>query len=70
MAKSLDLAQLGQDAEIEQVVLVRSRARGNARPDSDFDLLISDAATTTQWAGSRWRVLGRIRREVILLDAS
>ena len=29
----------------------------------DLDLLISDAATTCHWAGSRWHVLGHIHRE-------
>jgi predicted nucleotidyltransferase len=98
------LAQLGQDPEIERVVLFGSRARGTARPDSDLDLLlivagsltpeqdkqlrrrvralllpllpvdldllISDAATTTQWAGSRWHVLGHVHREGIPLHAA
>jgi predicted nucleotidyltransferase len=90
------LAQLGQDPEIGRVVLFGSRARGNARSDSDLDLLlivagsltperekrllpllpvyldllISDAATTSRWAGSRWHVLGHIHREGVPLDAA
>jgi predicted nucleotidyltransferase len=98
------LAQLGQDPEIARVVLFGSRARGNARSDSDLDLLlivegsltperekrlrrrvrnlllpllpvdldllISDAATTSRWAGSRWHVLGHIHREGVPLDAA
>ena len=36
----------------------------------DLDLLISDAATTSRWAGSRWHVLGHIHREGVPLDAS
>jgi predicted nucleotidyltransferase len=98
------VAQLGKDPEIEQMVLFGSRARGNARADSDLDLLlivagnltrerekqlrrrvrslllpllpvdldllISDAATTSRWAGSRWHVLGHIHREGVPLDAA
>ena len=36
----------------------------------DLDLLISDAATTSRWAGSRWHVLGHIHREGVPLDAT
>jgi len=64
------LAQLGQDPEIDKVVLFGSRARGTARRASDLDLLISDAATTSRWAGSRWHVLGHIHREGVPLDAT
>lgn len=98
------LAQLGHDPEIARLVLFGSRARGNARPQSDLDLLvivagnltperdkrlrrrvrdlllpllpvdldllISDAATTNRWAGSRWHVLGHIHREGVPLDAT
>ena len=34
------LACLGQDPEVQGLVLFGSRARGNARADSDLDLLI------------------------------
>ena len=98
------LAQLAHDPEVEQLVLFGSRARGDARRDSDLDLLlivagslsverekelrnrvrglllpllpvdldllISDAATTSHWAGSRWHVLGHIHREGVPLDAA
>ena len=98
------LELLGQDPEIGRLVLFGSRARGNARRDSDLDLLlivegsltperekrlrrrvrnlllpllpvdldllISDAATTKRWAGSRWHVLGHIHREGVPLDAA
>jgi len=98
------LAQLGRDPEIASLVLFGSRARGNARPHSDLDLLvivagnltperdrrlrrrvrdlllpllpvdldllISDAATTNRWAGSRWHVLGHVHREGVPLDAT
>ena len=36
----------------------------------DLDLLISDAATTSRWAGSRWHVFGHIHREGVPLDAT
>ena len=42
------------------MVLFDSRTRGDAREDSDLDLVISDAATTAHWAGSRWHVLGHM----------
>ena len=98
------LASLGEDPEVSGVVLFGSRARGEARQDSDLDLLlilrgtltpererqlrkraralllpllpvdldllISDAATTAHWAGSRWHVLGHIHREGVPLHAS
>jgi uncharacterized protein len=91
------LAQLAGDPEAPGLVLFGSRARGEARPGSDLDLLlivagsltqereralrsraralllpllpvdldllITDAATASHWAGSRWNVLGHIHRE-------
>ena len=62
------LVQLSRDPEVERMVLFGSWARGDARPDSDLDLLISDEATAQHWAGSRWHVLGHIQREVVPLD--
>ncbi len=47
------LACLGRDPEVERLLLFGCRARGEARADSDLDLLISDAATAAHWAGSR-----------------
>ena len=38
IAATLEL--LGQDPEVERVVLFGSRARGNARSESDLDLLL------------------------------
>lgn len=98
------LRQLAQDPELQRIVLFGSRARGDARRDSDLDLLlivagsltperekrlrgrvrdlllpllpvdldllISDAATVSHWAGSRWHVLGHIHREGVPLDAA
>ncbi len=98
------LACLGRDPEVQSLVLFGSRARGEAREDSDLDLLlivpgsltpekekrlrqtvralllpllpvdldllISDSATAAHWAGSRWHVLGHIRREGFTLDVS
>jgi predicted nucleotidyltransferase len=58
------------DPEVESLTLFGSRARGEARPDSDLDLLISDAATAAHWGGSRWHVLGHIHREGVRLHAS
>jgi len=56
------LARLRLDPDVQEIRLFGSRARGEARPSSDLDLLISDAATTSHWAGSRWHVLGHIHR--------
>ncbi|MFM7269103.1 MAG: nucleotidyltransferase family protein [Cyanobium sp.] len=98
------LEALAQDPEVSQLILFGSRARGDARPESDLDLLliaagslsqerekqlrqrarglllpllpvdldllISDAATASHWAGSRWHVLGHIHREGVPLDAA
>src|SRR5665213_1654969 len=43
----------------ERVILFGSRARGDARPDSDFDLLIVQAA---QPGTSRWEELRALRQ--------
>jgi len=43
----------------ERVILFGSRARGDARPDSDFDLLIVQSA---QLGNSRWQELRRLRQ--------
>jgi predicted nucleotidyltransferase len=64
------LRHLAEDPEVESLTLFGSRARGEARPDSDLDLLISDAATAAHWGGSRWHVLGHIHREGVRLHAS
>lgn len=64
------LQHLAEDPEVESLTLFGSRARGEARPDSDLDLLIRDAATAAHWGGSRWHVLGPIHREGVPLHAS
>ena len=98
------LARLRLDPDVQEIRLFGSRARGEARPGSDLDLLlilkgsltaererqlrartralllpllpvdldllISDAATTSHWAGSRWHVLGHIQREGVRLDGA
>ena len=43
----------------ERVILFGSRARGDARPESDFDLLIVQAP---QPDSSRWQELRRLRQ--------
>lgn len=43
----------------ERIILFGSRARGDAEPDSDLDLLIVQA---TQPGGSRWQELRRLRQ--------
>ena len=51
---------------------LRARTRALLLPllPVDLDLLISDAATTSHWAGSRWHVLGHIHREGVPLHAA
>ena len=49
------LAQLGQDPEVERVVLFGSRARGNARSESDLDLLLIVAGSLTPEREKRLR---------------
>jgi hypothetical protein len=55
------LARLRLDPEAPALVVFGSRARGEASPCSDLDLLLIVAAA--HWAGSRWHVLGHIHRE-------
>jgi predicted nucleotidyltransferase len=43
----------------ERIILFGSRARGDAQPDSDLDLLIVQAK---QPGGSRWQELRRMRQ--------
>ncbi|MEB3331033.1 MAG: nucleotidyltransferase domain-containing protein [Synechococcaceae cyanobacterium] len=64
------VAMLDCDPEVQSLILFGSRARGDAHADSDLDLLVSDAATAAQWAGSRWHVPGPIHREEVPLHAA
>src|SRR5437867_10344737 len=50
---------LREAGQPERVMLFGSRARGDARPDSDFDLLIVQPA---QPGSSRWQELRRLRQ--------
>ena len=58
------LAQLGHDPEIARLVLFGSRARGNARPHSDLDLLV---IVTGDLTPERDRRLRRRVRDLLLL---
>jgi hypothetical protein len=55
------LLRLAADPGVCALVLFGSRARGEARPDSDLDLLVEAAADVERLVGSRWHVIGRIR---------
>jgi predicted nucleotidyltransferase len=57
------VAGLVEAARPLRVILFGSRARGEARPDSDADLLIVQAETDAVHR-SRWRELQRIRAAV------
>jgi predicted nucleotidyltransferase len=59
------LAQLGQDPEVKRVVLFGSRARGNARRDSDLDLLLIVAGNLTPERERRLR--SRVRNLMLPL---
>ena len=49
------LAGLGQDPEAEALVLFGSRARGEARPGSDLDMLLLLRGTLTPEREKLWR---------------
>ena len=57
-------------AERERQLRARTRALLLPLLPVDLDLLISDAATTSHWAGSRWHVLGHIYREGVPVDCA
>jgi predicted nucleotidyltransferase len=48
-------ARLFRDFQPARIILFGSQARGDARPDSDFDLLIVGA-----WTGSRHEIAARM----------
>ncbi|MBM5818139.1 MAG: nucleotidyltransferase domain-containing protein [Cyanobacteria bacterium K_Offshore_surface_m2_239] len=49
------LSSLSQDPEMERIVLFGSRARGDARQGSDFDLLLLLRGTLTPEREKLWR---------------
>ncbi len=53
-----------------RVLLFGSRARGDARPDSDFDLVVVGEEDAQRLAGSRWHVVARALREGKELDVA
>ena len=60
------VAALGRHgAPAEAVYLFGSRARGDARPDSDIDLIIVSSAFTGMPPWKRWEVLGDALSEVL-----
>ncbi|MEA5422349.1 nucleotidyltransferase domain-containing protein [Synechococcus sp. CCY9202] len=64
---------LADDPATKALVLFGSRARGEARPGSDLDLLLLCRGSNSPDAllsGSRWHVLGRIAREGKVLYAA
>jgi len=56
--------------EVRALVLFGSRARGEAKPHSDLDLVIMAAAAAEKLRGSRWHVLGHAHREGVVLYAA
>ena len=55
------VAAIVQEIDPKQIYLFGSRARGEARPDSDIDLLIVEQEPFSPYR-SRWKELARIRR--------
>jgi len=62
-------AAIGAHIPGAQVRLFGSRARGNASPDSDIDLLIT---VPDIWLAShdRWLTLSELRRQLAMVDVS
>ena len=53
------LSQLSRDPEVERMVLFGSRARGDARPGSDLDLLVILRGSLTRERELQWRQRAR-----------
>ncbi len=51
--------------QADRVYLSGSRARGDARPDSDIDLIIVSSAFSGMPAWKRWEILGDALSEVL-----
>jgi predicted nucleotidyltransferase len=49
------LLRLAKDPEVERLILFGSRARGEARPDSDLDLLVILQGNLTPEREKQWR---------------
>jgi uncharacterized protein len=58
-------ARLVRDFQPERIILFGSQARGDARPDSDFDLLIIGA-----WTGSRHETAAKMYRSLLGLGVA
>ncbi|MCS5694406.1 nucleotidyltransferase domain-containing protein [Cyanobium sp. FGCU-6] len=61
--EAVTVALAAVEPRTKRLLLFGSRARGDARPDSDFDVLVVGAADAERLAGSRWHVVARALRE-------
>jgi predicted nucleotidyltransferase len=59
------LQHLAEDPEVESLTLFGSRARGEARPDSDLDLLVILQGNLTPEREKQWR--RRVREQLLPL---
>jgi predicted nucleotidyltransferase len=59
------LLRLAKDPEVERLTLFGSRARGDARPDSDLDLLVILHGSLTPEREKQWR--RRVREQLLPL---
>jgi predicted nucleotidyltransferase len=51
------------EPRMKRMLLFGSRARGDAQPDSDVDLVVVGAAAAERLAGSGWHEVARALRE-------